>query len=137
MQLRSLAILLTLATATALTGCKGGPVSQPALTAGKPAAAPAAGRADDKGCLSCHGPFNKLIEVTANYVAPSGEKTSPHRYVPHDSKEANDIPDCTHCHTAHALPQPATAIDLSKVSVEWCYTCHHENNFKSCKDCHQ
>jgi hypothetical protein len=140
-----LAAMLTLELATALTGCKGGPVSQPSLAGGRTAsgraagtgAATSAGRADND-CLSCHGPFDKLIEVTAKYVAPSGEKTSPHRYVPHDSKLGKDVPECTHCHTAHPLsPLPASgSIDLSKVSVEWCYTCHHEKNFTSCKECH-
>lgn len=90
-------------------------------------------------CLTCHGPFDKIIEATAKYVAPSGEKTSPHRYVPHDSKKEEDIPECTHCHTAHPLdPPPAHgSIDLSKVGVQWCYdACHHEKNFTSCKQCH-
>ena len=95
------------------------------------------GQAGSK-CLDCHGPFDKLIVATTNYVASTGEKTSPHRYVPHDSKLAKDIPDCTHCHTAHSLSSlPAKgSIDLSKVSVEWCFSCHHEKNFRSCKDCH-
>jgi hypothetical protein len=137
MQVRSLVIPLILALATVLGGCKEGPVSRPTSPADKPASGPVAVQAE-KNCLGCHGPFDKLIEATANYVAPTGEKTSPHRYIPHDSKLDKDIPDCTHCHTAHPLsPLPAKAsIDLSKVSVEWCYTCHHEKNLRSCKDCH-
>jgi hypothetical protein len=89
-------------------------------------------------CIKCHGPFDKLIKAPAKYIAPSGEKINPHRYVPHDSKLAKDIPDCTHCHAAHKLsPLPAKgSIDLSKVNVQWCYSCHHENNLTSCKDCH-
>jgi hypothetical protein len=102
-----------------------------------PAPAPVAKQAQAK-CLKCHGPFDKLIKAPAKYIAPSGEKINPHRYVPHDSKQAKDIPDCSHCHTAHKLsPLPAKGtIDLSKVSVQWCYSCHHENNLTSCKDCH-
>jgi hypothetical protein len=90
-------------------------------------------------CLNCHGPFDKLIEASGQYVAPSGEKISPHRYVPHDSTKDEDIPECTRCHTAHSLdPLPAQgSIDLSKVNVQWCYdSCHHEKNFTSCKQCH-
>ena len=90
-------------------------------------------------CLGCHGPFGEIIKATANYVAPSGEKTSPHRYVPHDSKKEEDIPECSHCHTAHPLdPLPAQgSIDLSKVGVQWCYdTCHHQKNFAPCQKCH-
>ena len=93
----------------------------------------------DNVCLSCHGPFDELIEATADYVAPSEEKTSPHRYVPHNSKEVADIPECTQCHTAHPLdPLPESgSIDLSKVGVQWCYeSCHHQQDLTSCKECH-
>jgi hypothetical protein len=115
-----------------------GPVS--AQSAGQPAkaAAPAAGPSKSD-CLNCHGPFDKIIESTGNYVAPSGEKLSPHRYVPHDSKKDDDIPECANCHTAHPLdPLPAQgSVDLSKANVQWCYaTCHHAKNFTSCKQCH-
>ena len=90
-------------------------------------------------CLGCHGPFEKLTAVTDKYTAPSGEKISPHRFVPHDSKKDEDVPECTNCHTAHALdPLPTHgSVDLSKVDVKWCYeSCHHEKNFTSCKECH-
>lgn len=91
-------------------------------------------------CLDCHGPFDKLTEATAAWKAPSGEKTSPHRYVPHDSKKADDVPDCKNCHAEHAVsPPPATgSIDRSKITVDWCYkTCHHEKTFEPCKKCHK
>ena len=90
-------------------------------------------------CLGCHGPFEKMTGVTDKYIAPSGEKISPHRFVPHDSKKDEDVPECTNCHTAHPLnPLPVHgSVDLSKVNVKWCYeTCHHEKNFTSCKECH-
>ncbi len=141
MRLRFLAMLLILALATGLTGCKTGTEaadSRPTSTVNVPASAPVAGQAGPQ-CLDCHGPFDKLIESTANYVAPSGEKTSPHRYVPHDSKKAEDIPECKRCHAAHPLdPLPAHgSIDLSKVGVQWCYdACHHEKNLTTCKECH-
>jgi hypothetical protein len=97
-------------------------------------------------CLSCHGPFTKLVASSTNYAAPSGEKTSPHRYVSagpnqfvaHNSKEATAIPDCLNCHTAHPANPAKGSIDLKKVSVQWCYTkCHHKNDFTSCKECHE
>ncbi len=141
MELRSLAALLILALAAGLTGCQTkseAPASRPASAVKGPASVPVA-KQSNGGCLDCHGPFDTLILTSTNYVAPSGEKTSPHRYVPHDSKLAKDVPDCSHCHTAHSLDSlPAKgSVDLSKVSVQWCYaTCHHEKNFKSCKDCH-
>ncbi len=92
-----------------------------------------------KECLGCHGPFAKLVEATANFVSPSGEKTSPHKYIPHDSRIEEEIAECSHCHTAHPLdPLPSKgSIDLSKVGVKWCYkACHHQKNFTSCKKCH-
>jgi hypothetical protein len=91
-----------------------------------------------KKCLDCHGPFEKLVNSATNHVAPSGEKVAPHRYVPHDSKLEKDIPECSHCHTAHPLsPEPTKgSIDKSKLSVTWCFECHHNKDFQSCKDCH-
>ena len=90
-----------------------------------------------EACLACHGPFDKLITSSANFVAPSGEKTSPHRFVPHTSTAASAVPECTNCHTAHPVP-PTAKIDLSKVSVDWCYTtCHHQNDFTPCDKCHK
>jgi hypothetical protein len=89
-------------------------------------------------CLGCHGPFDKIIEASDKYVAPSGEKTSPHRYIPHTSKKDEDVPECTNCHTAHSietLPE-AGSIDLSKVTVDWCYECHHPKDFTACSSCH-
>jgi hypothetical protein len=110
-----------------------------ALNAGVARAA-AAPRASAPACLDCHGPFDKLTEKTATWKAPTGEKTSPHRYVPHDSKKAEDIPDCKGCHAAHPLdPPPASgSIKRDTLTVEWCYTtCHHEKTFEPCKKCHK
>ena len=109
---------------------------------GPRAAVRAAGRAakaPESKCLGCHGSFDKIIEASASYVAPSGEKTSPHKYVPHDSKKVEDVPECTLCHTAHPLdPLPSKgSTDLSKLGVSWCYdACHHEKKLTSCKECH-
>jgi hypothetical protein len=110
----------------------------PAQGAGSQATA-AAAKPTKSDCLNCHGPFDKLVGMTDKYVAPSGEKISPHRYVPHDSKKDADIPECTNCHVAHPLdPLPTQgSVDLSKVNVQYCYeTCHHEKNFTPCKSCH-
>jgi hypothetical protein len=104
------------------------------VSAGSPAAA-----VSRDECLNCHGPFDKLIEASVKYVAPSGEKGSPHKYVPHNSKQAEDVPECSHCHQPHALdPLPKKgSIDRSKLGVQWCYeACHHEKNLTSCKQCH-
>jgi hypothetical protein len=104
-----------------------------------PRTAVLAARASDNECLACHDNFDKLIESTGGYQAPSGEKGSPHRYVPHDSKKKEDIPECTHCHKAHAMdPLPKKgSLDKSKVGIQWCFeACHHEKTLESCKHCH-
>jgi hypothetical protein len=95
-------------------------------------------------CLECHS-YDDVIAASADYVMPSGEKASPHRYIdatsaaaPHRATGVEGIPECTNCHTAHALPLPAEAVDLSKVGVEWCYSnCHHQHNFSPCSKCHE
>jgi hypothetical protein len=89
-------------------------------------------------CLECHGPFEKLATAPPSYVAPSGEKIRPHYYVPHTSKEAKAIPECTNCHQPHPTPPSAADIKaMPKPGVDWCYTtCHHENDFTPCTKCH-
>jgi hypothetical protein len=112
------------------TAPKSRPHLRQALLASRPVA--------ENPCLACHS-YSKIIEATAGFVAPSGEKSTPHKYVPHDSKKDDEIPECANCHTAHALdPLPAKgSLDRSKVNVQWCYTaCHHEKDLKSCKQCH-
>ena len=92
-----------------------------------------------EACLNCHGPFDKLAAAPASYTAPSGEKITPHRYVPHSSKEARGIPECSNCHQRHpAEPTASDLAALAKPDIQWCYTtCHHKNNFEPCKDCHK
>jgi hypothetical protein len=97
----------------------------------------AAGDSKDE-CLGCHD-YDKIADSTKDYVAPSGEKGTPHRYVPHDSKKREDIPECTKCHKAHALdPLPTKgSLDRTKIGFAYCYDrCHHEQNLTSCKQCH-
>ncbi len=87
-------------------------------------------------CLACHGPFDGLAAATAGYAASDGKKITPHRYVPHEAKEAKSIPECGNCHEPHPLP-PAAGKPAAKPDVQWCFVnCHHENNFESCKKCH-
>jgi hypothetical protein len=85
-------------------------------------------------CLACHGPFDKLAASTADYETPSGEKTSPHKYIPHADKK--DIPDCNECHTPHPVPiQDVKAV--VKANIDYCYTaCHHAHNLQACSTCH-
>lgn len=86
-------------------------------------------------CLTCHGPFEKLASAPPSYVAPSGEKVNPHRYVPHDLK---DIPDCVSCHKPHSATPTADEIAaLPKPNVKTCFECHHKQSFAPCKSCHK
>ena len=119
--------------ATTATAPASKPDTKPATTATGPATASAA-----SACARCH-PFDKVLAASAKYVSKKGEKVNPHIYVPHDSKEEKDLPDCLKCHTAHPLsPAPAKgSIDLTKMDVKWCYdACHHEKNFEPCNKCH-
>lgn len=105
----------------------------PLLMGSAPAMAASAEAGPSKDtCLGCHGPFDKLTAKTGNYTMPAnGEKTSPHRYVPHNSKE---IPECGSCHKPH--PVPLTSKEgLPKAKVDPCYTCHHAGVLQ-CGTCH-
>ena len=102
-------------------------VKAPATAA---SAVPTAGGSKDT-CLGCHGPFDKLTAATAGYAMPSGEKTSPHRYVPHKSK---NIPECSDCHKPHPVPLVSKA-GLPKAETDYCYTCHHQGGLE-CGTCH-
>ncbi len=107
--------------------------AQPPAPAAPAAAAATTAESSKDTCLGCHGPFDKLASATANYPWPSGDKTTPHRYVPHDSK---DIPECSNCHNPH--PQPPTASDITAMAnpnPKWCYDCHHTGTL-ACGTCH-
>jgi hypothetical protein len=86
-------------------------------------------------CLGCHGSFDKLAEKTAKFKMPSDETTTPHRYIPHSSK---NVPECTACHTAHEIPLKDKS-KVVKATPDLCYStrgCHHMNNLDACKTCH-
>ncbi len=86
-------------------------------------------------CLACHT-FSKLITDTANYAGwRRGQTASPHQYVPHNSNNAKDIPECMYCHIAHPLPLTSTT-GLPKANGDWCYTCHHMEVLE-CGTCHE
>jgi predicted CXXCH cytochrome family protein len=66
-------------------------------------------------------------------VWPNGDKQSPHRYVPHDSK---NIPACSNCHKPHPVPPSAADIAaMANPNPQWCYTCHH-TQVLTCGSCH-
>lgn len=93
-------------------------------------------KAGTPDCLACHGPFDKLTAAPADYEAPSGEKTSPHKYIPHADKDKNAIPKCIECHRPHPVPLEDKSV-VVKATVDYCYTnCHHAQNLQACSTCH-
>ena len=81
-----------------------------------------------------------LAAQTKNYKAPSGETVNPHVYIdklaanPHKSKV---LPDCLKCHTDHGIPPDKSKI--KPANVDYCYGCHHMENFQKCSSsgCHE
>jgi predicted CXXCH cytochrome family protein len=127
-----------------LSGCSTALTPTPLPTTAPTALAPpataattasAAAGSSKAACLMCHGPFDKLISATADYKMTSGEeeiKSSPHRYVPHNSK---NITECSECHKPHPVPLTSTE-GLPKPNANWCYLCHHEGVLQ-CGTCHK
>jgi hypothetical protein len=86
-------------------------------------------------CLACHGTFDEIAAATADYVAPSGETGSPHRYIPHAEK--TDIPECIECHKPHPIPPECEEQAAEPANIDWCYNgCHHVRNLQPCSACH-
>jgi len=85
-------------------------------------------------CLQCHGPFENLASKAPSFTAPSGERITPHRYIPHNEKT---IPDCLNCHQEHSEnPTPTEIAALPKPTVNFCFECHHTETFARCNSCH-
>lgn len=86
-------------------------------------------------CLSCHGPFDKLIAKNIQIEADPSP-VNPHLYIPHTKDGAMDkIWECTMCHQAHSIP-PKKDPSREKATIEACYQCHHQYNFNRCDSCH-
>jgi hypothetical protein len=86
-------------------------------------------------CLDCHKSFDKIAADTADYTTPSGETTTPHRYIPHAEKK--DIPECTECHKPHPVPLKSKEEAVKPDNIDFCYSsCHHAHNLQPCNSCH-
>lgn len=86
-------------------------------------------------CLQCHGPLENLLKLEPKYETDSG-KINPHKYVPHDAADPAKFPECTTCHTPHAMP-PAKGFKDKSANIEYCYSCHHNYTFQKCSECHK
>jgi hypothetical protein len=90
-----------------------------------------------KKCLACHS-YDKIRQSTAKYKMPSGERVTPHQYLPHDDMENGKIPDCTDCHVAHPVPLVDKSTVVKPKNITFCYTaCHHMKNLAACSICHR
>jgi len=87
-------------------------------------------------CLACHGSYDQLREKTKGYKAQSEETVTPHQYVPH--ADAQDIPECTECHTPHTIPLTDKSTVVKPKDLDFCFQpgCHHMRNLKNCNTCH-
>jgi predicted CXXCH cytochrome family protein len=113
--------------------------AQPVSQAADPqtqADAPAPPSGDRDVCLQCHGPFNDLAARPKKFTTESGDQINPHQYVPHNRKIEKSIPACTKCHKPHPMPLTSKK-DVPEPSIEWCYSCHHTEEFKACGSCHK
>ena len=99
-----------------------------------------------QACLICHEfTFQNLSYLTVDYVDGWGQPVNPHVYVDtnrgmtHANNAHNGkliVPDCTRCHVAHSMPAPTAAQLAVKGKLTFCYSCHHEENWEACSDCH-
>ena len=105
--------------------------------AGFSAAAQAQGAPEMKkgDCLGCHGPVEALVKKNVQ-VKVEGGSVNPHKFVPHAEQNLEKFPECTVCHTPHAMPPPKGFKDKA-ANVEMCYSCHHNYTFEPCKKCHK
>lgn len=135
---RWLATGLLLIFTLALAGCAQGATP----SAPSPALPPATANVSSDSCLSCHGPYDKVVKASANYTIQdgSGSTVNPHTRIdmsaakPHASGKG--VVECTSCHKPH--PQPLASLkDVPKANVEYCFSCHHQRNFTPCSQCHQ
>lgn len=85
-------------------------------------------------CLKCHGSYEALVKKNVQVNTDSGF-VNPHVYLPHNAVGTGEIPECLGCHSQHALPPPQNYKD-SMASMEPCYSCHHNYEFKKCSECH-
>ena len=85
-------------------------------------------------CLACHGPFESFIAKDVKTETDSGP-VKPHVNIPHSSKKPEEFLPCVECHVPHTLPPPKNYKDTA-ASVEPCYACHHNYQFKKCSSCH-
>lgn len=87
----------------------------------------------DEPCLSCHGSYEELATLTADYtelVDRQGKVVNPHDS-PHVGQEEKVT--CAACHKMHDEDGLANSGEVGRKA---CYSCHHDQVFE-CNTCHQ
>jgi hypothetical protein len=118
----------------------GSPTAPSGATATPAAPLPPSGSAT---CLACHGPYAKVVAASAGYKTSDGKSVNPHTTVDQSKPKVSAHlpgtgapPECFMCHEPHPLVA-APVVDLSTVTVKYCFVlCHHERDFRPCKECH-
>ena len=87
-----------------------------------------------KDCVMCHGSVENLIKKNVQAKVDGGT-VNPHKYIPHNEKTDDKFPECTVCHTPHAIPPQKGA--KASATLDTCYECHHNFTFEPCKNCHK
>lgn len=107
-----------------------------------PVLAEEAGEGSAPQCLGCHGPYEKVRELTKDWKDEFGDPVQPHQYMdakaakPHAARKI--APDCKMCHGTHPIP-PTKGMTMKKPTLNSCYGCHHMENFQKCSSsgCHE
>ena len=91
-------------------------------------------RLTKKDCVMCHGSVQDLIKKNVQAKVDGGT-VNPHTYIPHNEKTEDKFPECTVCHTPHAIPPKKG--DRASANLDTSYECHHNFTFEPCKNCHK
>lgn len=88
---------------------------------------------EDDFCYRCHEDRETLIAATANYATDAGITINPHERKVNkanfDDPHGEDAtyPPCATCHSMHD----------DSPGIEYCFSCHHAENFDPCTTCHE
>lgn len=86
-------------------------------------------------CLACHGSWEELAEKTSEVDTCTdvlGTTVNPHG-APETHIADDGQLNCVLCHKAH---DEQTAADLDEAAAKACVTCHHNNEYVACTECH-
>ena len=86
-------------------------------------------------CLACHGSWEELAEKTSDVDACTdvlGMTVNPHGASASHTADDGHL-NCVLCHKGH---DEQTKADLDEAASKACITCHHNNEYMACTECH-